>query len=213
MYAGHDDRARLSTSEDAVREQISQAANEKLYECCVEEPVPLRGLMQPIMNFVGNLGYVAVAMSAGRIFAVQAVPSPSATSRRSSSTCANFTQPIQQLAQVIQHAAKPWLPRRSGCSNFWARKRRTSWLIRAPPCRPDRHGRPGHLRPRALWLRRRKRPSSTTFSCTVRRRPEGGHRGSHRRRQDHHGQAADALLRRGRRLPDHPGRARTCAGL
>ena len=43
------------------------AANDKLYESAWKSQF-LSGLMQPIMNFVGNLGYVAVAI-VGSIFA------------------------------------------------------------------------------------------------------------------------------------------------
>ena len=78
--------------------QTSTPTNDKLYESAWKSQF-LSGLMMPIMNFVGNLGYVAVAI-VGSIFGRQTASSPSAIFRPLSSTCNNFTQPIQQLAQV-----------------------------------------------------------------------------------------------------------------
>ena len=56
------------------------------------------GLMQPIMNFVGNLGYVAVAIT-GSFLAVQGVITVGDI-QAFIQYVRNFTQPIQQLAQV-----------------------------------------------------------------------------------------------------------------
>ena len=56
------------------------------------------GLMQPIMNFVGNVGYVAVALS-GSIFAVQGIITVGDI-QAFIQYVKNFTQPITQLAQV-----------------------------------------------------------------------------------------------------------------
>ncbi len=56
------------------------------------------GLMQPVMNFVGNLGYVAVAI-AGSIFAVQGIITVGDI-QAFIQYVRNFTQPITQLAQV-----------------------------------------------------------------------------------------------------------------
>ena len=95
VYAGHN-VIKAFNREDAVLADFN-AANDKLYESAWKSQF-LSGLMQPIMNFVGNLGYVAVAI-VGSIFAaagsitigdIQAVIQ----------YVKNFTQPIQQLAQV-----------------------------------------------------------------------------------------------------------------
>ena len=56
------------------------------------------GLMQPIMNFVGNVGYVAVALT-GSIFAVQGIITVGDI-QAFIQYVKNFTQPITQLAQV-----------------------------------------------------------------------------------------------------------------
>lgn len=58
----------------------------------------LSGLMMPIMNFVGNLGYVAVAVS-GSFFAVLGVITVGDI-QAFIQYVKNFTQPISQLAQV-----------------------------------------------------------------------------------------------------------------
>lgn len=58
----------------------------------------ISGLMQPIMNFVGNLGYVAVAV-AGSFLAVQGVITVGDI-QAFIQYVKNFTQPITQLTQV-----------------------------------------------------------------------------------------------------------------
>ena len=73
------------------------AANDKLYESAWKSQF-LSGLMQPIMNFVGNLGYVAVAI-VGSIFAAAGAITIGDI-QAFIQYVKNFTQPIQQLAQV-----------------------------------------------------------------------------------------------------------------
>ena len=73
------------------------AANDKLFESAWKSQF-LSGLMQPIMNFVGNLGYVAVAI-VGSIFAANGTITIGDI-QAFIQYVKNFTQPIQQLAQV-----------------------------------------------------------------------------------------------------------------
>ena len=73
------------------------ATNARLRECGWKAQF-LSGLMQPIMNFVGNVGYVAVALS-GSIFAVQGIITVGDI-QAFIQYVKNFTQPITQLAQV-----------------------------------------------------------------------------------------------------------------
>jgi ATP-binding cassette subfamily B protein len=87
---------RVYNKEEDVLREFSEK-NEELYRCAWKSQF-LSGLMQPVMTFVGNLGYVAVAIVgsmlavAGRITVgdiqafIQYVKS--------------FTQPIQQMAAV-----------------------------------------------------------------------------------------------------------------
>ena len=56
------------------------------------------GIMQPIMNFVGNVGYVAVALT-GSLFAVQGIITVGDI-QAFIQYVKNFTQPITQLSQV-----------------------------------------------------------------------------------------------------------------
>ena len=60
----------------------------------------------------------------------------------------------------------------------------------------------GHLRPRAIRLRLPDKIIIHDFICAHPAGAEGRHCRPHRRGQDHHGQAADALLRREQRA--HP---------
>ena len=95
VYAGHN-VIKAFNREDAVLADFN-AANEKLYESAWKSQF-LSGLMQPIMNFVGNLGYVAVAI-VGSIFAATGSITIGDI-QAFIQYVKNFTQPIQQLAQV-----------------------------------------------------------------------------------------------------------------
>jgi ATP-binding cassette, subfamily B, multidrug efflux pump len=73
------------------------AINAKLYESAWKSQF-LSGLMMPIMNFVGNLGYVAVAVS-GSVLAIQGAITVGDI-QAFIQYVKNFTQPITQLSQV-----------------------------------------------------------------------------------------------------------------
>ena len=73
------------------------ATNEKLYESAWKSQF-LSGLMRPVMDVIGNLGYVVVAIM-GSIFAVQGVITVGDI-QAFIQYVKNFTQPITQLAQV-----------------------------------------------------------------------------------------------------------------
>ena len=95
VYAGHN-VIKAFNREDAALADFN-AANDKLYESAWKSQF-LSGLMQPIINFVGNLGYVAVAI-VGSIFAA-AGSITIGDIQAFIQYVKNFTQPIQQLAQV-----------------------------------------------------------------------------------------------------------------
>ena len=95
VYAGHN-VIKAFNREDAALAGFN-AANDKLYESAWKSQL-LSGLMQPIMNFVGTLGYVAVAI-VGSIFAA-AGSITIGDIQAFIQYVKNFTQPIQQLAQV-----------------------------------------------------------------------------------------------------------------
>ena len=95
VYSGHN-VIKAFNREAAVLQDFN-TANDKLYESAWKSQF-LSGLMQPIMNFVGNLGYVAVAI-VGSIFAAAGTITIGDI-QAFIQYVKNFTQPIQQLAQV-----------------------------------------------------------------------------------------------------------------
>ena len=95
IYAGHN--VVKAFNREAVVLADFNAANDKLYESAWKSQF-LSGLMMPIMNFVGNLGYVAVAI-VGSIFAAAGAITIGDI-QAFIQYVKNFTQPIQQLAQV-----------------------------------------------------------------------------------------------------------------
>ena len=72
--------------------------NRKLYESAWKSQF-LSGMMQPVMMFVGNLGYVAVAF-VGALLAIQGTITIGDI-QAFIQYVRNFTQPIQQIAQVM----------------------------------------------------------------------------------------------------------------
>ena len=95
VYSGHN--VVKAFNREAVVLNDFNAANDKLYESAWKSQF-LSGLMMPIMNFVGNLGYVAVAI-VGSIFAANGTITIGDI-QAFIQYVKNFTQPIQQLAQV-----------------------------------------------------------------------------------------------------------------
>ena len=100
VYSGHN-VIKAFNREAAVLADFN-TANDKLFESAWKSQF-LSGLMQPIMNFVGNLGYVAVAVS-GSIFAARGIITIGDI-QAFIQYVRNFTQPIQQLALQSMAAA------------------------------------------------------------------------------------------------------------
>ncbi len=82
--------------EDETLQPFNQT-NGRLYECAWKSQF-LSGLMQPLMSFIGNLGYVAVAVSGAAFAALGAITVGDI--QAFIQYVKNFTQPITQLAQV-----------------------------------------------------------------------------------------------------------------
>ena len=95
VYSGHN-VIKAFNREQAVLDDFN-AANDQLYASAWKSQF-LSGLMMPIMNFVGNLGYVAVAI-VGSIFAAGGIITIGDI-QAFIQYVKNFTQPIQQLSQV-----------------------------------------------------------------------------------------------------------------
>ncbi|HKM34715.1 MAG TPA: ABC transporter ATP-binding protein [Lachnospiraceae bacterium] len=94
-YSGHN-IIKAFSREEASLEEFSNT-NDVLYESAWKSQF-FSGLMQPIMVFVGNLGYVAVAIS-GSILAIKGVITVGEI-QAFIQYVKTFTQPIAQLAQV-----------------------------------------------------------------------------------------------------------------
>lgn len=94
-YSGHS-VIRAFNREEAVKAEFD-GTNELLYQSAWKSQF-ISGMMQPIMTFVGNLGYVAVAVS-GSILAVRGAIEVGDI-QAFIQYVRNFTQPITQIAQV-----------------------------------------------------------------------------------------------------------------
>ena len=94
-YAGHLVVKAFGKENDVIREFDS--TNATLYESAWKSQF-LSGLMMPVMQFVGNLGYVGVAIS-GAFLAVKGTIEIGDI-QAFITYVRNFTQPMQQLAQV-----------------------------------------------------------------------------------------------------------------
>lgn len=95
-YGGHQ-VIKVYNKEKSTIEEFNKT-NDVLYESAWKSQF-LSGMMQPIMMFVGNLGYAAVAISGG-FLAINGVITIGDI-QAFIQYVKNFTQPIQQIAQVI----------------------------------------------------------------------------------------------------------------
>ena len=94
-FGGHD-VVRVFNKENDVLEEFEKD-NKKLYESAWKSQF-LSGMMMPIMQFVGNLGYVMVALLGG-VFVIKGSIEVGDI-QSFFQYIRNFTQPIQQIAQV-----------------------------------------------------------------------------------------------------------------
>ena len=96
VYGGHLVIKAVNREKDTIEE--FNRTNEILYQSAWKSQF-LSGMMQPIMMFVGNLGYAAVALSGG-LLAIRGTITIGDI-QAFIQYVKNFTQPIQQIAQVI----------------------------------------------------------------------------------------------------------------
>ena len=94
-FGGHDVVRVFNKEQDVLTE--FERDNGKLYESAWKSQF-FSGMMMPIMQFVGNLGYVMVALLGG-VFAIRGTIEVG-DSQSFFQYIRNFTQPIQQIAQV-----------------------------------------------------------------------------------------------------------------
>lgn len=95
IYGGHN-VVRVFNKENDVVEEFEKV-NEKLYNTAWKSQF-FSGIMMPIMQFIGNLGYVMVAILGGFMVVRNAIEVGDIQSFFQ--YIRNFTQPIQQIAQV-----------------------------------------------------------------------------------------------------------------
>ncbi|WP_298483539.1 ABC transporter ATP-binding protein [uncultured Ruminococcus sp.] len=95
-YAGHTVIKAYNKEQETI--QKFQETNDTLYRSAWKSQF-LSGLMHPIMVFVGNLGYAAVALSGG-LLAIRGTITIGDI-QAFIQYVKNFTQPIQQIAQVL----------------------------------------------------------------------------------------------------------------
>ncbi len=103
VYGGHNIIKAFNKEEDVVA--TFEETNKKLYDSAWKSQF-FSGMMQPIMQFIGNLGYVMVALLGG-IFVIKGSIEVGDI-QSFFQYIRNFTQPIQQIAQVtnmLQSAA------------------------------------------------------------------------------------------------------------
>ena len=95
IYSGHSIIKAFNKEEDVIGE--FNRTNEKLYNSAWKSQF-FSGMMMPVMQFVGNLGYVAVAILGGYLTIRNTIEVGDIQSFIQ--YVRNFTQPIQQVAQV-----------------------------------------------------------------------------------------------------------------
>lgn len=95
IYSGHNIVKAFNKEDDVIRE--FEKTNEKLYTTGWRSQF-FSGMMMPIMQFVGNLGYVMVALLGGFLVIKEKVMVGDI--QAFFQYIRNFTQPIQQIAQV-----------------------------------------------------------------------------------------------------------------
>lgn len=95
VYSGHNIVRAFNKEQDVIRE--FEEMNDVLYQSAWKSQF-FSGMMMPIMQFVGNLGYVAVAILGGYLTIKNRIEVGDIQSFIQ--YVRNFTQPIQQAAQV-----------------------------------------------------------------------------------------------------------------
>ena len=95
VYSGHNVIKAFNKEDDVIRE--FDRTNDKLYESAWKSQF-FSGMMMPVMQFVGNLGYVGVAILGGFLAIKKTIEVGDIQSFIQ--YVRNFTQPFQQVAQV-----------------------------------------------------------------------------------------------------------------
>ena len=190
MYAGHLIVKAYNGEADSIRR--FEKYNSDLYESGWKSQF-LSGLMMPLMNFVGNFGYVVVCVVGAALALDGQIEFGVIVAFMMYVRL--FTQPLSQFAQAFQNLQRcaaaaervfgfleePEMEDESGKQALLGKNQR-----------PRSEGRRG-IQPRAVRLRAGQADYQRLLRFSL-GRSEGRHRRPDRCRQDHHGQPADALL-------------------
>ena len=95
IYSGHNIIKAFNKEKDVIRE--FDTTNDRLYDSAWRSQF-FSGMMMPIMQFIGNLGYVVVAILGGFLAIRKTIEVGDIQSFIQ--YVKRFTQPIQQIAQV-----------------------------------------------------------------------------------------------------------------
>lgn len=119
MFSGHNVVAAFNREERAIRE--FNEVNDQLYNSAWKSQF-LSGLMQPLMTFVGNLGYVAVAILGGFLASAERFRS-------------EIFSPLSSMSNSLRNQSRswrrfpicssPWRPLLSASLNFWKRRKKS----------------------------------------------------------------------------------------
>jgi len=156
----------------------------------------ISGLIMPAMFFIGNLNYVLIAVAGGLRVASGAMSLGDVQAFIQYTRM--FTQPLTQVASMANLLQSGVASAERVFEVLDAEEHdRGSGGLEPDP-------RPGRV-PACLVLVRSSHAADRGSVAGGRARPDRGHRGPHRRRQDHSGELDHAVLRTGRG-PDHPRR-------
>ena len=169
MYAGH--TVVKAYNGEAEAQRVFDGLNDELRQSGFRAQC-LSGLMMPIMQFIGNFGYVAVCAVGGALALQGRIGFGVIVAFML--YVRYFTQPLSQIAQSMQ-----------SLQSAAAAGERVFAFLEAEEM-ADETGKPGapdDVQGAVDFDHVRFGPA----------RPEDRHRGTHRRGQDHHGQSAHAL--------------------
>ncbi len=96
VFAGQNVIKAYNQEEDVL--QVFKEANDSLYESAWKSQF-FSGMMMPMMQFIGNVGYVVIAILGGFLVIQNAIEVGDIQSFFQ--YIRNFTQPIQQIAQIL----------------------------------------------------------------------------------------------------------------
>ena len=100
IYSGHNIIKAFNKEEDVISK--FNETNDKLYDSAWKSQF-FSGMMMPVMQFIGNLGYVVVAILGGYLTIKNTIEVGDIQSFIQ--YVRNFTQPIQQVANMLQSTA------------------------------------------------------------------------------------------------------------